>query len=76
MMSSCLSTQLPHSVGAAYSLEMDKKDACLVTYIGDGGTSKGDFHAALNFAAVTEAPVVFNCSKNAWAITTHISEQF
>jgi Dehydrogenase E1 component len=34
------STQLPHAVGAAYSLKMDKKNACAVTYFGDGGTSE------------------------------------
>ncbi|KAF5735471.1 2-oxoisovalerate dehydrogenase subunit alpha 1 mitochondrial-like isoform X2 [Tripterygium wilfordii] len=74
--SSPIATQLPQAVGAAYSLKMDKKDACVVTYIGDGGTSEGDFHAALNFAAVMEAPVVFICRNNGWAISTHISEQF
>lgn len=34
------STQLPHAVGAAYSLKMDQKNACAVTYFGDGGTSE------------------------------------
>ncbi|KAB5568528.1 hypothetical protein DKX38_002321 [Salix brachista] len=74
--SSPIATQLPQAVGVAYSLKMDKKDACVVTYTGDGGTSEGDFHAALNFAAVTEAPVVFICRNNGWAISTNISEQF
>lgn len=74
--SSPIATQLPQAVGFAYSLKMDKKDSCVVTYTGDGGTSEGDFHAALNFAAVTEAPVVFICRNNGWAISTHISEQF
>ncbi|XP_057994214.1 2-oxoisovalerate dehydrogenase subunit alpha 1, mitochondrial isoform X2 [Hevea brasiliensis] len=74
--SSPIATQLPQAVGAAYSLKMDKKDACVVTYIGDGGTSEGDFHAALNFAAVMEAPVIFICRNNGWAISTHITEQF
>ncbi|XP_002520262.2 2-oxoisovalerate dehydrogenase subunit alpha 1, mitochondrial isoform X1 [Ricinus communis] len=74
--SSPIATQLPQAVGVAYSLKMEKKDACVVTYIGDGGTSEGDFHAALNFAAVTEAPVIFICRNNGWAISTHISEQF
>jgi len=35
-------TQLPHAVGAAYSLKMDKKDACAITYFGDGGSSEVD----------------------------------
>ncbi|XP_043693862.1 2-oxoisovalerate dehydrogenase subunit alpha 2, mitochondrial-like [Telopea speciosissima] len=74
--SSPIATQLPQAVGAAYSLKMDGKDACVVTYFGDGGTSEGDFHAALNFAAVLEAPVVFICRNNGWAISTPTSEQF
>ncbi|KAK8948993.1 hypothetical protein KSP39_PZI006009 [Platanthera zijinensis] len=74
--SSPIATQLPQAVGAAYSLKMDKKNACAVTYFGDGGTSEGDFHAALNFAAVMEAPVIFFCRNNGWAISTPTSEQF
>ncbi|KAJ8771746.1 hypothetical protein K2173_026923 [Erythroxylum novogranatense] len=74
--SSPVATQLPQAAGVAYALKMDKKDACVVTYTGDGGTSEGDFHAALNFAAVMEAPVIFICRNNGWAISTHIREQF
>ncbi|KAF7846906.1 hypothetical protein BT93_L3604 [Corymbia citriodora subsp. variegata] len=74
--SSTIATQIPHAVGAAYSLKMDKKDACVVTYFGDGGTSEGDFHAAINFAAVREAPVIFICRNNGWAISTPTSDQF
>ncbi|XP_065874492.1 2-oxoisovalerate dehydrogenase subunit alpha 2, mitochondrial-like [Euphorbia lathyris] len=73
---STIASQLPHAVGAAYSLKMDGKDACVVTYFGDGGSSEGDFHAALNFAAVLEAPVIFICRNNGWAISTPISDQF
>ncbi|MED6110403.1 hypothetical protein PIB30_042572 [Stylosanthes scabra] len=73
---STVATQVPHAVGAAYSLKMDKKDACSITYFGDGGSSEGDFHAALNFAAVMEAPVIFLCRNNGWAISTPTSDQF
>lgn len=73
---STIASQLPHAVGVAYSLKMDGKDACAVTYFGDGGSSEGDFHAALNFAAVTEAPVLFICRNNGWAISTPTSDQF
>ncbi|AES72879.1 putative oxidoreductase [Medicago truncatula] len=73
---STVATQIPHAVGAAYSLKMDKKDACAVTYFGDGGSSEGDFHAGLNFAAVMEAPVIFICRNNGWAISTPTSDQF
>ncbi|KAI3761728.1 hypothetical protein L1987_52149 [Smallanthus sonchifolius] len=71
-----LATQLPQAVGAAYSLKMDKKDACVVTYFGDGCSSEGDFHASLNFAAVMEVPIVYICRNNGWAISTPVTEQF
>ncbi|XP_076926628.1 2-oxoisovalerate dehydrogenase subunit alpha 2, mitochondrial-like [Bidens hawaiensis] len=74
--SSPLATQLPQAVGMAYSLKMDKKDSCVVAFFGDGTTSEGDFHAALNFAAVMDAPVVFICRNNGWAISTQVTEQF
>ncbi|KAK8552317.1 hypothetical protein V6N13_120727 [Hibiscus sabdariffa] len=74
--SSPIATQLPQAAGIAYSLKMDNKKACVVSYIGDGGTSEGDFHAGLNFAAVMEAPVIFFCRNNGWAISTNVSEQF
>ncbi|GMH00895.1 hypothetical protein Nepgr_002734 [Nepenthes gracilis] len=73
--SSPIATQLPQAVGAAYSLKMDNKDACVVAYMGDGSTSEGDFHASLNFAAVMEVPIVFICRNNGWAISTPITEQ-
>ncbi|MCE0482365.1 hypothetical protein HAX54_041052 [Datura stramonium] len=74
--SSPLTTQLPQAAGVAYSLKMDKKEACVVVYFGDGSTSEGDFHAGLNFAAVMEAPVIFLCRNNGWAISTPVTEQF
>ncbi|KAK6939957.1 Dehydrogenase, E1 component [Dillenia turbinata] len=74
--SSPIATQIPQAAGVAYSLKMDKNNACVVTYFGDGGTSEGDFHAGLNFAAVMEAPVVFICRNNGWAISTPIEDQF
>lgn len=73
---STVATQIPHAVGAAYSLKMEGRDACTITYFGDGGTSTGDFHAALNFAAVMEAPVILFCRNNGWAISTPVSDQF
>jgi TPP-dependent pyruvate/acetoin dehydrogenase alpha subunit len=42
----------------------------VLTYIGEGGSSEGDFHEALNLAGVTKAPVVFFLSNNQWAIST------
>lgn len=74
--SSPIGTQIPQAVGAAYALKMDKVDSCAVTYFGDGGTSEGDFHAAMNFAAVLDAPVLFICRNNGWAISTPTADQF
>ncbi|KAL6997114.1 3-methyl-2-oxobutanoate dehydrogenase (2-methylpropanoyl-transferring), partial [Sarracenia purpurea var. burkii] len=50
--SSTIATQISHAIGVAYSLKMDRRDACTVTYFGRGGTSEGDFHAASNFVVV------------------------
>src|SRR5262249_690307 len=47
----------------------------MIGYIGDGGTSSGDFHAALNFAAVFQVPVVFFCQNNQWAISVPLAQQ-
>ncbi|KAL4854263.1 2-oxoisovalerate dehydrogenase subunit alpha 2 [Chlorella vulgaris] len=74
--SSTLATQLPHAVGAAYALKLQKRNACAVAYFGEGAASEGDFHAALNFAATLKAPVVFICRNNGWAISTPATDQY
>ncbi|KAI5664432.1 hypothetical protein M9H77_23755 [Catharanthus roseus] len=75
--SSTIATQIPQATGVAYSLKMDnKKDACVITYMGEGCTSEGDFHAGLNFGAVIEVPIIFFCRNNGWAISTPVTEQF
>ena len=73
--SSVIGTQLPHAMGAAYAAKLLKHDTVCVGYIGDGGTSIGDFHAALNFAAVWKVPAVFFCQNNQWAISVPLSAQ-
>jgi len=47
------------AAGAAYGFKMAKKNLCVMCYFGEGATSEGDAHAAFNFAAVLECPVVF-----------------
>eukprot|EP00428_Durinskia_dybowskii_P068957 CAMPEP_0170395302 /NCGR_PEP_ID=MMETSP0117_2-20130122/21706_1 /TAXON_ID=400756 /ORGANISM="Durinskia baltica, Strain CSIRO CS-38" /LENGTH=394 /DNA_ID=CAMNT_0010651603 /DNA_START=134 /DNA_END=1318 /DNA_ORIENTATION=+ len=74
--SSPLGTQLPQAVGAAYAYKMEKADAVSVCYFGEGAASEGDFHAALNFSATLEVPIVFFCRNNGYAISTPSSEQF
>lgn len=61
--------QTLHAVGIAYAQMYRKTGACVVTFLGDGASSEGDFHEALNFAAVWQAPVVFICQNNHWAIS-------
>ncbi|KAJ3248213.1 hypothetical protein HDU78_001613 [Chytriomyces hyalinus] len=74
--SSPLGTQIPQAAGAAYALKREGKDACVVCFFGEGAASEGDFHAALNIAATTEAPVVFFCRNNGYAISTPAREQY
>jgi 2-oxoisovalerate dehydrogenase E1 component alpha subunit len=74
--SSPLATQLPQAVGAAIALKRDKKDAISICYFGEGAASEGDFHAAMNFAATLEAPIVFFCRNNGYAISTPVQDQF
>jgi TPP-dependent pyruvate/acetoin dehydrogenase alpha subunit len=57
-------------VGAAYAAKLRKEDTVFITYFGEGATSEGDFHVALNFAGVWKTPVVFFCRNNGWAIST------
>ena len=71
-----LASQLPHAVGIAYAMQYQgEKDTAVVAFTGDGATSQGDFHEALNFAAVWQAPVVFVCQNNGWAISVPRSTQ-
>jgi pyruvate dehydrogenase E1 component alpha subunit len=62
-------TQLPHAVGAAMAAKYRKNKIAVITYFGDGGTSKGDFHEGFNMAGVFSLPVVFICQNNQWAIS-------
>ncbi len=71
VMSSCVSTQIPHAVGVAMAMKIAGDGGrCAFGYMGDGGTSAADFHVALNFAGVMKAPVVLICQNNQWAIST------
>jgi pyruvate dehydrogenase E1 component alpha subunit len=75
VMSSCVSTQIPHAVGIAMAMKIKGDRKVCFGYMGDGGTSEGDFHVALNFAGVSKAPVVLICQNNQWAISTPGSVQ-
>ncbi len=71
VMSSCVSSQIPHAVGIAWAMKIrGDSGRCAMGFMGDGGTSEGDFHVALNFAGVSKAPAVLVCQNNQWAIST------
>jgi 2-oxoisovalerate dehydrogenase E1 component alpha subunit len=72
--SSPLGTQIPQAVGAAYAFKVQQKDAVAICYFGEGAASEGDFHAALNFSATLDVPVLFFCRNNGYAISTPSSE--
>ena len=68
--------QLLHAVGIGYSLKYKgETDSAVVAFTGDGGTSEGDFHEALNFAGVWKVPVVFVIQNNQWAISHPCAKQ-
>ncbi|WP_083915571.1 pyruvate dehydrogenase (acetyl-transferring) E1 component subunit alpha [Demetria terragena] len=70
-----LATQLIHAAGAAYGERRRGRDAVALAFIGDGATSEGDFHEALNFAAVFKAPVIFFVQNNKYAISVPLAKQ-
>jgi pyruvate dehydrogenase E1 component alpha subunit len=64
-----------HAVGWAHGQTLDRKNGVAMTYFGDGASSQGDVHEALNFAAVMKAPVVFFVQNNGWAISVPTERQ-
>jgi pyruvate dehydrogenase E1 component alpha subunit len=70
-----VSSQIPHAVGIAWGMKYRKKNDVVMTFFGDGGTSEGDFHEGMNLASVYQAPVVFVCQNNQWAISVPRSRQ-
>lgn len=64
-----------HAVGLAWAERMLGSSRIALTYFGDGATSEGDFHEAMNFAAVQSVGVVFLCQNNGWAISLPTNEQ-
>ena len=70
-----IGSQTLHAVGIAYSLKYKKQKNIVLTYIGDGGTSEGDFHEAMNYAGVWHVPIVFICQNNQYAISTPRKKQ-
>lgn len=70
-----IASQLLHAVGIGFALNYKKKDGVIFAFVGDGGTSQGDFHEALNFAGVWKAPVIFIIQNNQYAISVPVNKQ-
>ncbi|MGH8960200.1 MAG: pyruvate dehydrogenase (acetyl-transferring) E1 component subunit alpha [Jatrophihabitantaceae bacterium] len=70
-----LATNTLHAVGLARAAQLKGEDTVAVVLLGDGATSEGDTHEALNFAAVWRAPVVFLVQNNGYAISVPLSKQ-
>ena len=70
-----IGTQALHAVGAAMAAERLGEDSITVAFLGDGATSEGDVHEAMNFAAVFRAPCVFFVQNNQWAISVPLAKQ-
>ena len=70
-----IASQVLHATGVALAFKIRQQPRVAVAAIGDGGTSKGDFYEAINFAGVQHLPVVFVVNNNQWAISMPLSEQ-
>lgn len=70
-----IASQCLHAVGIAYAMKYKYKNRAVVTTIGEGGTSKGDFYEAMNFSSIHNLPVIFIINNNKWAISIPSSQQ-
>ena len=68
-------SQMLHAVGIGYAIKYRRQNSVVATFFGDGATSQGDFHEALNYASVYQAPVIFICQNNHWAISLPRNQQ-
>lgn len=67
--------QLPQAAGLAWGMRLKGDPGVVLAIFGDGGTSQGDFHEAMNLAGVMRAPIIFLCQNNGWAISTTVERQ-
>jgi 2-oxoisovalerate dehydrogenase E1 component alpha subunit len=73
--SSVIGANLPHAAGVAYASKLRGLDEVTLVTFGEGATSEGDFHEAVNFAAIHRLPVVFLCENNGYAISESSENQ-
>ena len=74
-LSNVVGTQIPQAVGVALAMKMRREPGIVITYFGDGASSVGDCHEAMNFAAIHRLPVVFFCENNRYAISVPVTKQ-
>lgn len=70
-----IATQMLHAVGTAWADKLKGEDNVSIVYFGDGATSEGDFHEALNFSGVFQTPTIFFCQNNQFAISVPFEKQ-
>lgn len=70
-----IASQFTHATGLGMAIQYEEKDEVVVAFCGDGGTSEGEFHEALNFAGVFQAPVIFVVQNNQFAISVSRKDQ-
>ncbi len=74
--SSIIAAQCTHAAGAAWAIKRSgSTDRAVFCQFGEGATSQGEWHEAMNFAAIHALPIVFVCENNRWAISTPIAKQ-
>ena len=74
-LSNVVATHVPQAVGAALAARMQGQDAVVITNFGDGASSMGEVHEAMNFASVHKLPVIFFCENNKYAISVPLAKQ-
>ena len=70
-----IATHLPHAAGVAWAAKIKGDKTAALAWFGDGATSEGDFHEAMNLASVMKVATIFFCVNNKWAISTPIEKQ-
>ncbi|MHB8190257.1 MAG: thiamine pyrophosphate-dependent dehydrogenase E1 component subunit alpha [Ferrimicrobium sp.] len=70
-----IAAQTLHAVGVSWATKLRNEGVATVAFFGDGATSQGDFHEAMNFGSVLRLPLIFMCENNQWAISVPLSSQ-
>ncbi|MFL2762015.1 MAG: thiamine pyrophosphate-dependent dehydrogenase E1 component subunit alpha [Dehalococcoidia bacterium] len=74
-LSNVVATQITQAVGASLATEMRGEDSVTIVYFGDGATSQGECHEAMNFAGIHQLPIIFFCENNKYATSIPLKKQ-